>query len=462
MRVRKACMIVVALWGVLAGPVLADTRTSTIDVIIALDKSLSMETKIGAVEAWVNSSIIDQLLIPGDFLVIVDFYGKAEVIISQQVKDDADKLALKKVISRIKGNGSFTDIGNALDAVKAEVAKLETDKREKYILLLTDGIQEAPPTSKYYSKNGQFNHEFLANTKTIQEKGWKVMILGIGTDTAARDLAKELQGSYNEITNVGTLNAQSGSLFASVEVKGGFMPSPIKADGSSSVAFTLSSSGLNADTKITVNAVEARLGMTPAPQILRQPYSFTVKKVGSTPVSIPLAFPSVPQPGNLSGTIFFTFGPGQSFSPAEPAVSFTLASWIQNNLMLIIGACLLFLLVIAAIVYLVWRLSAGKPVRFSVLIGDAPVTEEPVSLRGRRELFLTEASHAFVLAPKRTGRSLARFSLKNGKVLLSLLKKDRFPKLTDIPPDARGKSFALRSEDGKTLTMKVQSKERKK
>ncbi len=64
--------------------------------------------------------------------------------------------------------------------------------------------------------------------------------------------------------------------------------------------------------------------------------------------------------------------------------------------------------------------------------------------------------------PAERARSLARFSLKGGKVLLGLLKKDRFPKLTDIPADARGKTFALRTENGKTLTMKVQSKERKK
>ena len=171
MRVWKALLIVVALCAALAAPIPADTRTSNIDVVIALDKSLSMETKIGAVEAWVNSSIIDQLLIPGDFLVVVAFYGKAEVIISQQVKDDADKQTLKQKISQVKGNGSFTDIGNALDVVKAQVAERESDGREKYVLLLTDGIQEAPATSKYYSKNGQFNHEFLANTKTIQEKG---------------------------------------------------------------------------------------------------------------------------------------------------------------------------------------------------------------------------------------------------------------------------------------------------
>ena len=98
---------------------------------------------------------------------------------------------------------------------KRRSPRRESDGREKYVLLLTDGIQEAPPSSKYYSKSGTFNHEFLANTKTIQQKGWKVMILGIGTDTAAKDLARELQGSYNEITNklsVDALTEKTGAL----------------------------------------------------------------------------------------------------------------------------------------------------------------------------------------------------------------------------------------------------------
>ena len=168
--------------------------------MIALDKSLSMEHKIAAVKDWVNSYLMDQVVIPGDFLVIVAFYGKADVVVSQVIKDDADRAAVKKVVSGIRGNGRFTDIGNALDVLKAQIAEKEKDGRDKYVLLLTDGIQEAPPTSKYYSPDGKFNHEFLANTKTIQEKGWKVMILGIGTETAAKDLATTVSGSYTEIT----------------------------------------------------------------------------------------------------------------------------------------------------------------------------------------------------------------------------------------------------------------------
>ena len=80
---ERSFLACLALCAWLAAPVLADTSKDNIDVVIALDKSLSMEHKVVAVKDWVNSFIIDQLLIKGDFLVVIAFYGKADLIISQ-------------------------------------------------------------------------------------------------------------------------------------------------------------------------------------------------------------------------------------------------------------------------------------------------------------------------------------------------------------------------------------------
>ena len=289
MRAWRRVLAVLALALVLASPVLADTRKDNIDVIIALDKSLSMENKVGAVKSWVNSFIIDQLIIPGDYLNVIAFYGKADIIISQAIKDDVDRKAAKAVISQVRGNGRFTDIGNALDVVKAQLAEKEKDGRQKYVLLLTDGIQEAPPSSKYYSKNGTFNHEFLANTKTIMQKGWKVMILGIGIDTAAKDLAKELQGSYSEITNKltpETITQKAGTLFGMPIVEGPVNMSAIGADGTGHVAFTLRPSGLTGDIRITVSDASAQAGNRTMPGLLSAPQTIEVKKDGTTQVNI--------------------------------------------------------------------------------------------------------------------------------------------------------------------------------
>lgn len=464
MGTGRRFLIAAALCLVLVSSVFADTRKDNIDVIIALDKSLSMETKIGAVEAWVNSYIIDQLLISGDYLILIDFFGKAEVAISQTIESEAQKLALKKTVLSIRGNGPYTDIGNALDIVKEQIATRETDGKEKYVLLLTDGIQEAPPTSKYYSKNGQFNHEFLANTKTIQEKGWKVMILGIGTDTAAKDLAQQLSGSYTEVSNtptLGSLTDTTGGLFGGIAIDGRIIASPVKADGASTLSFTLKATGLAGDTTIVLNDITATVGTRFVPWVLDAPATLSVKKDSSTRVSIPVHFSSLGTPGTQSAALSFGFAGAARFSPAVAPVDLRVNNWIQNNLILIIIAGVILILLVVFLVIVVWRLTAGKPMRFAVVIQEEPVGEA-VSLSSSKEIFLNESSGAFSLVPKRNGKSLARFSVKESKLVLTVLKQDRFPKLKDVPPDVRGKTFIIKSENGRSLNMKIQSKERKK
>jgi hypothetical protein len=114
------------------------------------------------------------------------------------------------------------------------------------------------------------------------------------------------------------------------------------------------------------------------------------------------------------------------------------------------------------VVVLIMRLARGGPMQFAVLIEDEPVGDDPVALGAGRELFLNELSGAFSLVARRNAKSLARFSIKEGKLLLGVLKQDRFPKLKEAPPDARGKSFVLKSENGRNLSLKIQSRERKK
>jgi Mg-chelatase subunit ChlD len=173
-----------------AAGISADVRTEPIDVIVALDKSLSMVEEIGAVVEYVNTYIIDQLLIPGDYFLVLAFYGRTEIPVAMRITGDADKQKAKQAVAALAANGRFTDIGNALDVLGAELAKLPEQNRRKHLLLITDGIQEAPPASRYYSRDGKFTHEFLQSTKTIQKQGWKIEILGIGTHAGAGELAE--------------------------------------------------------------------------------------------------------------------------------------------------------------------------------------------------------------------------------------------------------------------------------
>ena len=155
-------------------PVFPDNREDNIDVFIVLDKSLSMEDKIEAVSGYINTFIVDKIIIPGDMLYILDFYGKTEILINSTITDENHKTEIKNTIKKVKADGRFTDIGNALDGLSEIIPRYENNGRLKYMLLITDGKQEAPPESVYYSPDGSFNHRFLEHTRTIEKQGWKI------------------------------------------------------------------------------------------------------------------------------------------------------------------------------------------------------------------------------------------------------------------------------------------------
>ncbi|WP_028973147.1 vWA domain-containing protein [Spirochaeta cellobiosiphila] len=177
----------------------ADDRDSNLDLYIVMDKSLSMEEEIDQVKEYIESFLIDKLLIPGDKLYLVPFYGEAYPLFDGQEVTSNNYNVIKNKITAIKANGQYTDIGNALDKLNTIVDKSSTNR--KYFLLLTDGKQEAPPESQYYSPDGTYNHPFLDNIRIIRDQGWKVIVLGLGSDEDAKELAEQLSAGYSSFAD---------------------------------------------------------------------------------------------------------------------------------------------------------------------------------------------------------------------------------------------------------------------
>ena len=236
----------------------------------------------------------------------------------------------------------------------------------------------------------------------------------------------------------------------------------MSGDGASRLSFSLKTSGLQGDANITLGGIAARIGSRDIVNLLASPYSFSVKKDATTPVAVSVKFPTDLPQGSTTGTLVFSFSSAQRFTPAEAGVTIVVKNWIQNNLLFVIGAIIVLLILAALIFLLIWRLTRGKPIRFAVVIDDTPIDESPASLSTGHELFLNDTFGAFSLVARRNAKSIARFTVKDAKLLLAVLKQDRFPKLKEVPPDARGRTFALRAENGKNLSMKIQPKERKK
>ncbi len=359
----------------------ADTRTENIDIFIVLDKSLSMEEEIEDVKAYVNDFFLKKLLIPGDFLTIIVFYGKAEVLVRQEFRGIEDMKAIGEKIDSIRANGRFTDIGNALDQLKVVMSDFQNSSRRQFILLLTDGKQEAPPQSKYYTPDGSFNHVFLENTKTIQKQGWKVVILGIGTKSAAQELAAQLSASYAEVPDAdprtaaesgetsNQTSAKKGSLKEALEAETkdflGFIEltstprfTEVRQDGTGKLVLLLRSKGYESRKTVGIAAVTfSRNGETH--NVLPSPFSIALDPENDAEITIPVKFPPFEKTAlQQSGELVFSFTGKDTFVPTVFQVSFEVqanAMWMYYAIGGVAAAA-----AIITIVFLVLRKNKSK------------------------------------------------------------------------------------------------------
>ena len=443
----------------------ADKRTEPMNVIIALDKSLSMEGKIKAEIAYVNDYLIDQLLIPGDYFLVVAFYGKTEIPVAMRINSEADKEKAKAAIARLVGNGRFTDIGNALDVLGAEVQKLGDPNRKKYLLLLTDGIQEAPKTSKYYSPDGKFTHAFLENTKTIQKKGWKIQILGVGTHEEALALANDLAAEYSQVSETPTKEefiAKTQDFLASIALTQGPELAPVDARGRSKLRFTLHSTGYTQPRDVRISQILLSLPGAEERNILPAAASLSVPP--DAPLDSSLRVRIVPRPaaGDYQGRLQFQFAGEASFSPVAMPISFQVQSlvagyWSGYWYWILIAAAILALLVV--LIVLLARRGRKVKVRFRAVLEGRRGSrrEKPITISEGTPLFLDLTEGSLHISRAKSEDSLARLVAIPKGIRLTALKPERFVKLRTVPQNVLDAEITIRTEQKKELTVRLAS-----
>jgi hypothetical protein len=459
---RKLPFLLILL-AVLAVNLPADQRTEPIDVIVALDKSLSMEEEIKAVIDYVNSYVIDQLLIVGDYFVVVAFYGKAEVPVALKITGPQDKEKAKKAVAELVANGRFTDIGNALDALGAEVAKLGETGRKKHLLLITDGIQEAPPASRYYSRDGKFSHEFLENAKTVQKKGWKIQILGIGTQAESQQLAETLAAQYTELSAAPTVQEfidSTQGFLAGVEAAETATLSPVDYLGYSRLSLNLRSKGYTEPARVDIGEIRLSLAAaeSPSANILPRPATLEVPPDAPLGGSLRVRLPDRLPAGVHEGTLEFVFTGEGRFTPVVMPVSFQVKSLFASYWYLLIAAAVIVVALVVLLVVLVARPGRIRS-RFRLVVeGKKRARGDQVfTLVEGAPLFLDEAAGSVQIARSKSPASLARLTPVRGGVRLTVLRSEKFPPARILPPNVLDHEFKVRIEAKKSLTVTLAS-----
>ena len=193
---RRAAYLAAAMLALSAVSVAADARTTTIDMVILVDSSLSMAPYMDDVKSYVAGDLVAGLVIPGDWVALLRFDGETRDVWQGDVVPDAG--ALLAAVGSMKADGRYTDIGIALDALDSLLLQRGRPERPKYILMLTDGRQEALTGSRYYSRDYEARHPLLEYLKREQRHGYAVLTLGYGMSGRVEDDARSMMTTLLE------------------------------------------------------------------------------------------------------------------------------------------------------------------------------------------------------------------------------------------------------------------------
>ena len=193
MKFKKLIFIFLLSAGVLFN-LNAGERTMPVDMIIMIDKSLSMQDpgRFDSLQQWVLDELIGEIIINGDWISIYQFYESPEHLISIEIKGKEDTAKIIKTIREIQPNGRFTDVGKALDKIQEAVNERGENGRYKVLFMLTDLEQDAPMTSKYSGKQKKFSSPYLVESRIIKHDNWYEITVDMGLDERVVKTSKAL------------------------------------------------------------------------------------------------------------------------------------------------------------------------------------------------------------------------------------------------------------------------------
>ena len=457
-RVALVSGLIVLCVGIAVG----DERTEPIDMVIAIDKSLSMKEEIGAVREEMQR-FIDEQLIVGDHLHLLLFYGNADVLLSQEIPSQDVHDVVNDLFSHIQANGRYTDIGKALDSLRAHLLSRTDIERRKYVLLITDGKQEAPPGSPYRSPDGSFNHEYLRGiVQTFPFEGWDIHIIGVGDQTVARQVAEGMAASFDQVdgseSSATPLAEQiaevTRDLLERVDVQE-LTIKPVGRRGRTKVRLTLIAGATEESQKIRIRAVKLASALTGTIEVLAEPTTVVVAPEGETTVDVPLIFPTSLAPGDYAGTLAFSFADGAVFTPGRFEVEYRIRLfWQEFWWVVVLAAAALGVIVIGGLIALLARAKAST-ISFRLSVENQRRSQEVFRARTGTPLYVAENDDEVYIAEERNAKAFLELTASDDGLDRRIIKVSALLDPDSTKGDAFGPPVRVRLTSGRRTSIRL-------
>ena len=150
------------------------------DMVVLLDVSESMFPYFDDTVNFLLKDIVDEHLEYGDGFHLLSFAGAPEREINRVIKNSGDIEAVLARIMLLHPLGKHTDLLFALNYLYEYVKGLPLSTA-KNILILTDGIHDPPPGSRYpagtEAEREENRQEAIRISTALKRQGWKVRLI---------------------------------------------------------------------------------------------------------------------------------------------------------------------------------------------------------------------------------------------------------------------------------------------
>jgi hypothetical protein len=166
-----------------------ESRTLPIDLYLIIDGSDSFRSSKDDAVTWVNSRIVDHILLEGDNVTVWNAGDSASIIYQGTIDSSDKKNDLKARLEALVTNGKSADFSTALRELEAKVSGTPKD-RLAYSMLITASAGGIEPVLTGNASG------LLRWFRSERYERWQVLILGPDIGRNVRAAASEYMNSF--------------------------------------------------------------------------------------------------------------------------------------------------------------------------------------------------------------------------------------------------------------------------
>ena len=172
---KRIILIMIILVSILSVLNAGDSRVIPLDLYLIIDSSSSLQNVKDDALGWLNSQVIDRILMEGDNVTVWSAGNSAQLIYSGEISSvnngTETKTELKEKLNSITGEGRAIDFSGALSDLRPRLSRTQSG-RLPYTMMITasaGSIQSALTGS---------SQSMLKWFRTEKSSGWQAFVLG--------------------------------------------------------------------------------------------------------------------------------------------------------------------------------------------------------------------------------------------------------------------------------------------